>query len=59
MSAASKPVLVVTRPPLPTEVTDCVNRDFIVRLAETPESVTSDNIDVVLGGRVAPSLVTA
>jgi lactate dehydrogenase-like 2-hydroxyacid dehydrogenase len=44
MSAASKPVLVVTRPPLPTEVTERVNRDFVVRLAETPESLTSDGL---------------
>ncbi len=44
MSAASKPVLVVTRPPLPTAVTERVKRDFIVRLAETPESLTSDGL---------------
>jgi lactate dehydrogenase-like 2-hydroxyacid dehydrogenase len=44
VSAASKPVLVVTRPPLPAEVTERVNRDFIVRLAETPESLTSEGL---------------
>jgi lactate dehydrogenase-like 2-hydroxyacid dehydrogenase len=44
VSAASKPVLVVTRPPLPAEVTERVNRDFVVRLAETPESLTSDGL---------------
>ncbi len=44
MSAASKPVLVVTRPALPTEVTERLNRDFIVRLAETPESLTSSGL---------------
>jgi lactate dehydrogenase-like 2-hydroxyacid dehydrogenase len=44
VGAASKPVLVVTRPPLPAEVTERVNRDFVVRLAETPESLTSDGL---------------
>ena len=45
MSAVSKPVLVVTRPPtLPPEVVERVNRDFVVRLAETPGSLTSDGL---------------
>jgi lactate dehydrogenase-like 2-hydroxyacid dehydrogenase len=44
MSTTSRLVLVVTRPPLPAAVTERVNRDFIVRLAETPESLTSDGL---------------
>jgi lactate dehydrogenase-like 2-hydroxyacid dehydrogenase len=45
VSTAPKPVLVVTRPPtLPPEVAERVNRDFVVRLAETPESLTSDGL---------------
>lgn len=44
MSAASKPALVLTRPPLPAKVTERVNRDFLVRAAETPESLTSEEL---------------
>lgn len=48
MSADSKPVLVVTRPiplaALPEEVAVRVSRDFAVRSAETPESLTSDGL---------------
>ncbi len=44
MSTALKPVLVVTRPPLPTEVTERVSRDFAVRLAKTPKSLTSEGL---------------
>ena len=48
MGADSKPVLVVTCPTplmaLPPEVAERVNRDFSVRLAETPESLTPDGL---------------
>jgi lactate dehydrogenase-like 2-hydroxyacid dehydrogenase len=44
VSADPKPVLVVTRPPLPSEVTERLNRDFVVRLAETPESLITDGL---------------
>ncbi len=48
MSADSNPVLVVTRPSplaeLPPHVAERVNRDFVVRLADTPESLTSDGL---------------
>jgi lactate dehydrogenase-like 2-hydroxyacid dehydrogenase len=50
MSPDSKPVLVVTRPPLPPEVTERVNREFVVRLADTPESLTSDGLVTLSDG---------
>jgi lactate dehydrogenase-like 2-hydroxyacid dehydrogenase len=54
MSARSKPVLVVTRPiplmALPPEVAERVNRDFVVRLAETPQSLTSDGLGELSDG---------
>jgi lactate dehydrogenase-like 2-hydroxyacid dehydrogenase len=58
VSAVSKSVLVVTRPPtLPAEVAERVNRDFVVRLAETPESLTSDGL-VELSDGASGLLVT-
>jgi lactate dehydrogenase-like 2-hydroxyacid dehydrogenase len=61
MSAASKPVLVVTRAgplaALPPEVAERVNRDYDVRLAETPESLTSDGL-VELSDGASGFLVT-
>ena len=61
MSADSKPALVVTRPTplaaLPPEVAERVNRDFVVRLAETPESLTSDGL-AELSDRASGLLVT-
>jgi lactate dehydrogenase-like 2-hydroxyacid dehydrogenase len=48
MSAESKSVLVVTRPTplaaLPPNVAERVNRDYVVRRAETPESLTSEGL---------------
>jgi lactate dehydrogenase-like 2-hydroxyacid dehydrogenase len=62
MSASSKPVLVVTRPnplaALPPEVAERVNRDFVVRLAETAESLTSNGL-VELSDGASAFLVTA
>jgi lactate dehydrogenase-like 2-hydroxyacid dehydrogenase len=61
MSSHSKPLLVVTRPTplaaLPPEVAERVNRDFVVRLAETPESLTSDGL-VELSDGASGFLVT-
>lgn len=72
-ATTEKPVVVVTRPPLPPEVDQRVNRDFRPGIAATPESLTPDgllahadgasalaldNVDAVLGGRPAPTLVT-
>jgi hypothetical protein len=58
MSGHSKPLLVVTRPTtLPPEVAGRVNRDFIVRPAETPESLTSDGL-VDLSNDASGFLVT-
>jgi lactate dehydrogenase-like 2-hydroxyacid dehydrogenase len=61
MSAHSNPVLVVTRPTplatLPPEVAERVNRNFVVRLAETPESLTSDGL-VELSDGASGFLVT-
>ena len=61
MSVHSKPVLVVTRPTLlsalPPEVAERVNRDFVVRLAETPESLASDGL-VELSDGASGFLVT-
>ncbi len=61
MSAPSKPVLVVTHATplaaLPPEVAERVNRDFVVRLAETPESLTSDGL-VELSDGASGFLVT-
>jgi lactate dehydrogenase-like 2-hydroxyacid dehydrogenase len=58
MNTASKLVLVVTRPPtLPPEVAERANRDFVVRLAETPESLTSDGL-VELSDGASGFLVT-
>jgi len=58
VSAVSKSVLVVTRPPtLPAEVAERVNRDFVVRLAETPESLTSAGL-VELSDGASGLLVT-
>jgi lactate dehydrogenase-like 2-hydroxyacid dehydrogenase len=39
-TATAKPIVVVTRPPLPPEVDQRVNRDFSARTAATPESLT-------------------
>jgi lactate dehydrogenase-like 2-hydroxyacid dehydrogenase len=50
MSSAAKPVLVVTWPPLPAQVAERVNRDFVLRLAETPESLTSDGLLALADG---------
>jgi lactate dehydrogenase-like 2-hydroxyacid dehydrogenase len=44
MSPPSKPVVVVTRPPLPPEVTERVNRDYVVREAATTRSLSSDGL---------------
>ena len=61
MSADSKPLLVVTRPTplaaLPPEVAERVNRDFVVRLAETPESLASAGL-VELSDGASGFLVT-
>jgi lactate dehydrogenase-like 2-hydroxyacid dehydrogenase len=61
MSSHSKPLLVVTRPTplaaLPPEVAERVNRDFVLRLAETPECFTSDGL-VELSDGASGFLVT-
>jgi lactate dehydrogenase-like 2-hydroxyacid dehydrogenase len=61
MSAHSKPVLVVTRPTplaaLPPDVAERVDRHFVVRRAETPESLTSDGL-VELSDGASGFLVT-
>ena len=61
MSTHSKPLLVVTNSTplaaLPPEVAERVNRDFVVRLAETPESLTSDGL-VELSDGASGFLVT-
>ena len=61
MSAHSKPVLVVTRPTplaaLPPDVAERVDRDFVVRRAETAESLTSDGL-VELSDGASGFLVT-
>ena len=61
MNAQSKPVLVVTRPTplaaLPPEVAERVNRDFVVRRAEPPQSLTSDGL-VELSNGASGFLVT-
>jgi lactate dehydrogenase-like 2-hydroxyacid dehydrogenase len=61
MSAESKPLLVVTRPnslaALPPKVAERVDRDFGVRLADTPESLTSDGL-VELSDGASGFLVT-
>lgn len=61
MSAESKPVLVVTCPTplasLPPDVAERVDRDYVVRRAETPESLTSDGL-VELSDGASGLLVT-
>jgi lactate dehydrogenase-like 2-hydroxyacid dehydrogenase len=61
MSSHPKPLLVVTRPnplaALPPKVAERVNRDFGVRLAQTPESLTSDGL-VELSDGASGFLVT-
>jgi lactate dehydrogenase-like 2-hydroxyacid dehydrogenase len=61
MTTDSKTVLVVTRPTtlaaLPPEVAARVNRDFAVRMAETPESLTADGL-VALSDGASGLLVT-
>jgi lactate dehydrogenase-like 2-hydroxyacid dehydrogenase len=61
MSAHPNPVLVLTRPTpleaLPPEVAERVDRDFVARMAETPESLTSDGL-VELSDGASGFLVT-
>lgn len=42
-TTTEKPVVLVTRPPLPPEVDQRVNHDFRPRIAATPESLTPDD----------------
>ncbi len=44
VSANSKRVLVVTRPPLPTKVTERLDRDYTVRLADAADALTTDGL---------------
>jgi hypothetical protein len=61
MSAESKPVPVVTCPTplasLPPDVAERVDRDYVVRRAETPEPLTSDGL-VELSDGASGFLVT-
>jgi lactate dehydrogenase-like 2-hydroxyacid dehydrogenase len=57
MRAPSKPVVVVTRPPLPPEVTERMNRDYVVREAATTQSLSSDGL-VELSGTANAFLVS-
>jgi lactate dehydrogenase-like 2-hydroxyacid dehydrogenase len=50
---AEKPVVVVTRPPLPPEVDQRVNRDFRPRIADTPESLTPAGLLALADGASA------
>ena len=50
---AEKPVVVVTRPPLPPEVDQRVNRDFRPRIADTSESLTPDGLLALADGASA------
>jgi lactate dehydrogenase-like 2-hydroxyacid dehydrogenase len=49
----TKPILVVTRPPLPPEVDERVNRDFTRRTADTPESLTARGLLALADGASA------
>jgi lactate dehydrogenase-like 2-hydroxyacid dehydrogenase len=53
MNAGSKPVLVVTRPPLLPDLEERVYRDYSVRLADTPEALTIDGLLALSDGASA------
>ena len=52
-TTTTMPVLVVTRPPLPPEVDERVNRDFSRRTADTPESLAPRGLLALADGASA------
>ena len=52
-TSTTKPVLVVTRPPLPPDVDERVNRDFSRRTADNAESLTRDGLLALADGASA------
>jgi lactate dehydrogenase-like 2-hydroxyacid dehydrogenase len=49
----TKPTIVVTHPPLPGDADERVNRDYVVRPAQTPDSLTLDGLITLADGAAA------